>query len=183
MKFTASPGALTLARNCCTVALGRTQVRESSGLCVFLSDAVKHAACSKSFGLNSCSEAIFNFWLGLQRQGVRCQPVVRQAAISLRGVRTRLPASGAPQGEKVSRFMFLYRSGASSLHVLGVLLCFFECYGVRRTICLPTGVMTLKLPSLKRRGVGVDPGVKERLWLTVHWPKGRPTHVVSSCFG
>ncbi|XP_048853566.1 gem-associated protein 5 isoform X1 [Brienomyrus brachyistius] len=45
------------------------------------------------------------------------------------------------------------------------------------------GVMTLKLPSLKRRGVGVDPGVKERLWLTVHWPKGRPTHVVSSCFG
>ncbi|KAF7697383.1 gem-associated protein 5 [Silurus meridionalis] len=45
------------------------------------------------------------------------------------------------------------------------------------------GVMTLKLPFLKRRGVGVDPGVKERLWLTVHWPKGRPSQVVSSCFG
>lgn len=46
-----------------------------------------------------------------------------------------------------------------------------------------TGVMTLKLPFLKRRGSGVDPGVKERLWLTVHWPKGRPSQVVSSCFG
>ncbi|KAK3524646.1 hypothetical protein QTP70_033871 [Hemibagrus guttatus] len=45
------------------------------------------------------------------------------------------------------------------------------------------GVMTLKLPFLKRRGAGVDPGVKERLWLTVHWPKGRPTQVISSCFG
>ncbi|KAI4880888.1 hypothetical protein NFI96_029768 [Prochilodus magdalenae] len=45
------------------------------------------------------------------------------------------------------------------------------------------GVMTLKLPFLKRRGAGVDPGVKERLWLTVHWPKGRPSQVVSSCFG
>ncbi|KAF5892297.1 gem-associated protein 5 isoform X2 [Clarias magur] len=45
------------------------------------------------------------------------------------------------------------------------------------------GVMTLKLPFLKRRGVGVDPGVKERLWLTVHWPKGSPSQVVSSCFG
>ncbi|XP_060746757.1 gem-associated protein 5 isoform X2 [Tachysurus vachellii] len=45
------------------------------------------------------------------------------------------------------------------------------------------GLMTLKLPFLKRRGAGVDPGMKERLWLTVHWPKGRPTQVVSSCFG
>ncbi|TUJ91749.1 Gem-associated protein 5 [Bagarius yarrelli] len=48
---------------------------------------------------------------------------------------------------------------------------------------LASGVMTLKLPFLKRRGAGVDPGVKERLWLTVHWPKGRPAQVVSSCFG
>ncbi|KAJ8266854.1 hypothetical protein GJAV_G00135440 [Gymnothorax javanicus] len=45
------------------------------------------------------------------------------------------------------------------------------------------GVTTLKLPFLKRRGAAVDPTVKERLWLTVHWPKGSPTHVVSSCFG
>ncbi|XP_064205769.1 gem-associated protein 5 isoform X2 [Anguilla rostrata] len=45
------------------------------------------------------------------------------------------------------------------------------------------GVMTLKLPFLKRRGTGVDPTVKERLWLTVHWPRGRPTQVLSSCFG
>ncbi|KAJ8348614.1 hypothetical protein SKAU_G00272030 [Synaphobranchus kaupii] len=44
-------------------------------------------------------------------------------------------------------------------------------------------VMTLKLPFLKRRGMGVDPTIKERLWLTVHWPKGWPSHVVSSCFG
>ncbi|TRY96147.1 hypothetical protein DNTS_028341 [Danionella cerebrum] len=44
-------------------------------------------------------------------------------------------------------------------------------------------VMTLKLPFLKRRGAGVDPGVKERLWLTVHWPKDRPSQIVSSCFG
>uniref|UniRef100_A0A672SYA7 Gem nuclear organelle associated protein 5 n=1 Tax=Sinocyclocheilus grahami TaxID=75366 RepID=A0A672SYA7_SINGR len=45
------------------------------------------------------------------------------------------------------------------------------------------GVMTLKLPFLKRRGAGVDPVVKERLWLTVHWPKGQPSQIVSSCFG
>ncbi|KAJ7997067.1 hypothetical protein DPEC_G00225080 [Dallia pectoralis] len=45
------------------------------------------------------------------------------------------------------------------------------------------GLMTMKLPFLKRRGTGVDPAVKERLWLTVHWPKGKPTQVVSSCFG
>ncbi|KAK2494064.1 hypothetical protein MC885_020609 [Smutsia gigantea] len=44
------------------------------------------------------------------------------------------------------------------------------------------GVMTLKLPFLKRRG-GVDPTVKERLWLTLHWPKEQPTQLVSSCFG
>uniref|UniRef100_A0A3Q3WYD6 Uncharacterized protein n=1 Tax=Mola mola TaxID=94237 RepID=A0A3Q3WYD6_MOLML len=43
-------------------------------------------------------------------------------------------------------------------------------------------VMTLKLPYLKKRGSGVDPGVKERLWLHVHWLKGRPTQLVSSCF-
>uniref|UniRef100_A0A452G6H1 Gem-associated protein 5 n=1 Tax=Capra hircus TaxID=9925 RepID=A0A452G6H1_CAPHI len=45
------------------------------------------------------------------------------------------------------------------------------------------GVMTLKLPFLKRRGGGVDPTVKERLWLTLHWPKDQPTQLVSSCFG
>ncbi|XP_029304088.1 gem-associated protein 5 [Cottoperca gobio] len=44
-------------------------------------------------------------------------------------------------------------------------------------------VTTLKLPYLKKRGSAVDPGVKERLWLHVHWPKGRPTQLVSSCFG
>ncbi|XP_030601912.1 gem-associated protein 5 [Archocentrus centrarchus] len=44
------------------------------------------------------------------------------------------------------------------------------------------GFMTLKLPYLKKRGTAVDPGVKERLWLSVHWPKGRPTQLVSSCF-
>ncbi|XP_059207234.1 gem-associated protein 5 isoform X2 [Centropristis striata] len=44
------------------------------------------------------------------------------------------------------------------------------------------GVMTLKLPYLKKRGSAVDPGVKERLWLHVHWPKRRPTQLVSSCF-
>lgn len=45
------------------------------------------------------------------------------------------------------------------------------------------GVMTLKLPYLKKRGCAVDPGVKERLWLSVAWPQGRPTQLVSSCFG
>ncbi|KAL6098373.1 gemin5 [Pungitius sinensis] len=44
-------------------------------------------------------------------------------------------------------------------------------------------VMTLKLPYLKKRGSAVDPGVKERLWLHVHWPTGRPTQLMSSCFG
>uniref|UniRef100_UPI00398EDF24 gem-associated protein 5 isoform X2 n=1 Tax=Pristiophorus japonicus TaxID=55135 RepID=UPI00398EDF24 len=44
------------------------------------------------------------------------------------------------------------------------------------------GVLTLKLPSLKRRG-GADVGTKERIWLTVHWPRGRPTQLVSSSFG
>ncbi|NXX42415.1 GEMI5 protein, partial [Tricholaema leucomelas] len=44
-------------------------------------------------------------------------------------------------------------------------------------------VMTLKLPPLKRRGGAVDPAVKERIWLTVHWPSGRSTDVVSSSFG
>ncbi|XP_053574687.1 gem-associated protein 5 [Bombina bombina] len=45
------------------------------------------------------------------------------------------------------------------------------------------GVMTLRLPFLKRRGGGVDPSVKERLWLTLHWPLGHPTQILSSCFG
>ncbi|XP_066446558.1 gem-associated protein 5 [Eleutherodactylus coqui] len=45
------------------------------------------------------------------------------------------------------------------------------------------GIMTLKLPYLKRRGGGTDPMVKERLWLTVHWPCGHPTQILSSCFG
>ncbi|KAM9846720.1 gem-associated protein 5 [Aulostomus maculatus] len=44
------------------------------------------------------------------------------------------------------------------------------------------GITTLKLPYLKKRGSAVDPGIKERLWLNVHWPKGRPTQLVSSCF-
>ncbi|XP_061473449.1 gem-associated protein 5 isoform X2 [Rhineura floridana] len=44
-------------------------------------------------------------------------------------------------------------------------------------------VMTLKLPFLKRRGGGVEPAVKERLWLTLHWPQSQPTHILSSCFG
>ncbi|KAM3601720.1 uncharacterized protein V6R79_017715 [Siganus canaliculatus] len=43
-------------------------------------------------------------------------------------------------------------------------------------------VMTLKLPFTKRRGSAVDPSVKERLWLHVHWPRGRATQLVSSCF-
>ncbi|XP_012664133.1 gem-associated protein 5 isoform X2 [Otolemur garnettii] len=45
------------------------------------------------------------------------------------------------------------------------------------------GVMTLKLPFLKRRGGGIDPTVKERLWLTLHWSSNQPTQLVSSCFG
>ncbi|XP_037654670.1 LOW QUALITY PROTEIN: gem-associated protein 5 [Choloepus didactylus] len=45
------------------------------------------------------------------------------------------------------------------------------------------GVMTLKLPFLKRRGGSMDPTVKERLWLTLHWPSDQPTRLVSSCFG
>ncbi|XP_051902291.1 gem-associated protein 5 [Hippocampus zosterae] len=44
------------------------------------------------------------------------------------------------------------------------------------------GVTTLKLPYLKRRGSAVDPTLKERLWLNVHWPKSRPTQLVSTCF-
>ncbi|NXL56409.1 GEMI5 protein, partial [Chordeiles acutipennis] len=44
-------------------------------------------------------------------------------------------------------------------------------------------VMTLKLPPTKRRGGAVDPAVKERIWLTVHWPSGRSTEIVSSSFG
>ncbi|NXQ33491.1 GEMI5 protein, partial [Alaudala cheleensis] len=44
-------------------------------------------------------------------------------------------------------------------------------------------VMTLKLPPTKRRGGAVDPAVKERIWLTVLWPAGRATELVSSGFG
>lgn len=51
-----------------------------------------------------------------------------------------------------------------------------------KTVCPLAAVMTLKLPYVKKRGSAVDPGVKERLWLHVHWPKARPTQVVSSCF-
>ncbi|XP_028322979.1 gem-associated protein 5 [Gouania willdenowi] len=40
-------------------------------------------------------------------------------------------------------------------------------------------VTTMKLPHLKRRGA-VEPGLKERLWLTVHWPPGRTTQLLSS---
>lgn len=42
--------------------------------------------------------------------------------------------------------------------------------------------MTLKLPQLKKRGSGGEPGVKERLWLHVHWPNGRAAQLVSSSF-
>ncbi|XP_066416527.1 gem-associated protein 5 [Molothrus aeneus] len=44
-------------------------------------------------------------------------------------------------------------------------------------------VMTLKLPPTKRRGGAVDPAVKERIWLTVHWPAGHPSDILSSAFG
>ncbi|KAM7007983.1 gem-associated protein 5 [Passerculus sandwichensis] len=44
-------------------------------------------------------------------------------------------------------------------------------------------VMTLKLPPTKRRGGAVDPAVKERIWLTVHWPAGHPSDLLSSAFG
>ncbi|XP_038652180.1 gem-associated protein 5, partial [Scyliorhinus canicula] len=44
------------------------------------------------------------------------------------------------------------------------------------------GVMTLKLPSLKRRG-GTDLGIKERIWLTVLWSRTRVTQLISSSFG
>ncbi|NXQ10664.1 GEMI5 protein, partial [Peucedramus taeniatus] len=44
-------------------------------------------------------------------------------------------------------------------------------------------VMTLKLPPTKRRGGAVDPAVKERIWLTVHWPAGHPSDLLSSGFG
>ncbi|XP_057890946.1 gem-associated protein 5 [Melospiza georgiana] len=44
-------------------------------------------------------------------------------------------------------------------------------------------VMTLKLPPTKRRGGAVDPAVKERIWLTVHWPVGHPSDLLSSAFG
>ncbi|XP_048399577.1 gem-associated protein 5 isoform X2 [Stegostoma tigrinum] len=45
------------------------------------------------------------------------------------------------------------------------------------------GVVTLKLPSLKRRGGGTDMGIKERIWLTVHWSRTCVTQLFSSCFG
>ncbi|KAH0629873.1 hypothetical protein JD844_012324 [Phrynosoma platyrhinos] len=44
-------------------------------------------------------------------------------------------------------------------------------------------IMTLKLPFLKRRGGGVEPAVKERLWLTLHWSQSHPQKIFSSCFG
>uniref|UniRef100_A0A8C6XMD1 Gem nuclear organelle associated protein 5 n=1 Tax=Naja naja TaxID=35670 RepID=A0A8C6XMD1_NAJNA len=44
-------------------------------------------------------------------------------------------------------------------------------------------VMSLKLPFLKRRGGSVEPMVKERIWLTLHWPSDQPTCILSSCFG
>ncbi|XP_060096241.1 gem-associated protein 5 isoform X2 [Heteronotia binoei] len=44
-------------------------------------------------------------------------------------------------------------------------------------------VITLKLPFLKRRGGSIESAVKERLWLTVHWPRTQPTQIFSSCFG
>ncbi|XP_072846121.2 gem-associated protein 5 [Pogona vitticeps] len=44
-------------------------------------------------------------------------------------------------------------------------------------------VTTLKLPFLKRRGGSIESAVKERLWLTLHWPQHLPTQIFSSCFG
>nr|XP_056716172.1 gem-associated protein 5 [Euleptes europaea] len=44
-------------------------------------------------------------------------------------------------------------------------------------------VMTLKLPFLKKRGGSMESAVKERLWLTVHWPRTQPAQIFSSCFG
>ncbi|XP_041253525.1 gem-associated protein 5 isoform X1 [Onychostruthus taczanowskii] len=44
-------------------------------------------------------------------------------------------------------------------------------------------VMTLKLPPTRRRGGAVDPAVKERIWLTVLWPAGHPSDIISSAFG
>lgn len=44
------------------------------------------------------------------------------------------------------------------------------------------GMVTLKLPQLKRRGAA-DVGTKERIWLAVHWPRNSPTQLVSSSFG
>ncbi|KAJ6667841.1 hypothetical protein lerEdw1_016162 [Lerista edwardsae] len=53
---------------------------------------------------------------------------------------------------------------------------------IRVWSCTRSRVLTtLKLPFLKRRGGGVEPAVRERLWLTVHWPK--KTQIFSSCFG
>uniref|UniRef100_H2ZXR0 Gem nuclear organelle associated protein 5 n=1 Tax=Latimeria chalumnae TaxID=7897 RepID=H2ZXR0_LATCH len=59
---------------------------------------------------------------------------------------------------------------------------FFRLFAALLCVCVLAGVMMLKLPFLKRRG-GADPAVKERIWLTLHWPPGRPTQIVSSCFG
>ncbi|KAJ3589510.1 hypothetical protein NHX12_010355 [Muraenolepis orangiensis] len=47
------------------------------------------------------------------------------------------------------------------------------------------GVTTLKLPSLKKRGGGPGGGaggVKDRLWLSVHWPDDSPSQLLSTCF-
>lgn len=56
-------------------------------------------------------------------------------------------------------------------------------YSVWMIPLVSIGVMTLKLPPTKRRGGAIDPAVKERIWLTVHWPSGRSTEIVSSSFG
>uniref|UniRef100_A0A8D2LAI0 Gem nuclear organelle associated protein 5 n=1 Tax=Varanus komodoensis TaxID=61221 RepID=A0A8D2LAI0_VARKO len=77
------------------------------------------------------------------------------------------------------------------------LTCVAEDASVAKGYCLASGskdqtirvwsctrtLMTLKLPFLKRRGGGAEPAVKERLWLTLHWPQSQPTQILSSCFG
>lgn len=74
------------------------------------------------------------------------------------------------------------RGKGTSSRCICAKLSFLKFCACSQTVSPPTAVMTLKLPYLKKRGSAVDPGVKERLWLHVHWPKGRPTQIVSSCF-
>uniref|UniRef100_A0A7N8WQZ1 Gem (nuclear organelle) associated protein 5 n=1 Tax=Mastacembelus armatus TaxID=205130 RepID=A0A7N8WQZ1_9TELE len=75
--------------------------------------------------------------------------------------------------------------GEGGMSAVGEQGCFLASGSKDQTVRIwstAKGVMTLKLPYLKKRGSVVDPGIKERLWLSVLWPKGRPTQLVSSCF-